>query len=102
MAQEWAGIQPLARTSSMRERLPSSLIRTQIRCAPRGQTDGNAPDGRAGSTSRWANFVDDLLENSKKLLMLPLATLGGLLPKLVRRFSRDRGKDAELTIRGET
>jgi two-component system, chemotaxis family, sensor kinase CheA len=46
-------------------------------------------------------LVDDLLENSKKLLMLPLATLGGLLSKLVRDQCRDQGKEAELTMRGE-
>jgi two-component system, chemotaxis family, sensor kinase CheA len=46
-------------------------------------------------------LVDDLLENSKKLLMLPLATLAGLLSKLVRDQCRDQGKDAELTMRGE-
>ena len=46
-------------------------------------------------------LVDDLLENSKKLLMLPLATLTALLHKLVRDLSRDQGKEAELTIRGE-
>jgi len=46
-------------------------------------------------------LVDDLLDNSKKLLMLPLATLAGLLSKLVRDLCRDQGKEAELTIRGE-
>lgn len=45
-------------------------------------------------------LVDDLLENSKQLLMLPLGTLSGLLSKLVRDLSRDQGKDAELTIHG--
>jgi two-component system chemotaxis sensor kinase CheA len=46
-------------------------------------------------------LVDDLLENSKQLLMLPLATLGGLLSKVVRDLCRDQGKEAELTIHGE-
>jgi two-component system, chemotaxis family, sensor kinase CheA len=46
-------------------------------------------------------LVDDLLTNSKKLLMLPLATQSALLAKLVRDLTRDQGKDAELTIRGE-
>lgn len=46
-------------------------------------------------------LVDDLLENSKKLLMLPLATLAGLLSKLVRDQCRDQGKEGELTIHGE-
>jgi two-component system chemotaxis sensor kinase CheA len=46
-------------------------------------------------------LVDDLLENSKQLLMLPLGTLAGLLSKMVRDLGRDQGKEAELTIRGE-
>jgi two-component system chemotaxis sensor kinase CheA len=46
-------------------------------------------------------LVDDLLENSKKLLMLPLASLGVLLAKLVRDLCRDQGKEAQLVIRGE-
>ena len=46
-------------------------------------------------------LVDDLLENSKKLLMLPLASLGGLLSKLVRDLCRDQGKEAEFTFHGE-
>src|SRR5262249_13004449 len=45
-------------------------------------------------------LVDDLLRNSKKLLMLPLATLTTLLQKVVRDLCRDQGKEAELTIRG--
>jgi two-component system, chemotaxis family, sensor kinase CheA len=46
-------------------------------------------------------LVDDLLENSKKLLMLPLATLSPLLSKLVRDLTREQRKQAEFTIRGE-
>jgi two-component system chemotaxis sensor kinase CheA len=46
-------------------------------------------------------LVDDMLENSKKLLMLPLATFGVLLPKTVRDLCRDQGKEADLVIRGE-
>jgi two-component system, chemotaxis family, sensor kinase CheA len=46
-------------------------------------------------------LVEDLLENSKKLAMLPMATLGALLPKLVRDLCRDQAKEAELSIRGE-
>jgi two-component system chemotaxis sensor kinase CheA len=46
-------------------------------------------------------LVDELLEDSKKLLMLPLATLGALFPKLVRDLCRDQGKEADMVIRGE-
>lgn len=46
-------------------------------------------------------LVDDLLNDSKKLLMLPLATLGGIFPKVVRDLCRDQGKEAELIVQGE-
>jgi two-component system chemotaxis sensor kinase CheA len=46
-------------------------------------------------------LVDDLLEESKKLLMLPVSTLGSFLQRLVRELCRDQGKQAELVISGE-
>ncbi len=46
-------------------------------------------------------LVDDLLEDSKKLLMLPLSTMGSFFPKLVRDLTRDQRKEADLVIRGE-
>ena len=46
-------------------------------------------------------LVDDLLEDSKKLLLLPFATLSASCPKLVRDLCRDQGKEAELVIQGE-
>ncbi len=45
-------------------------------------------------------MLADLLEDMKKLLMLPFASLLEVFPKIVRDLSRDRGKDAELVIRG--
>ena len=48
-----------------------------------------------------AKLVDDLLESSKKLVMLPMSTLGALLPKAVRDLSRDEGKQTEFVLRGE-
>lgn len=45
--------------------------------------------------------VDELLADSKKLSMMPLATLWAPLPKIVRDLSRDQGKQAELQLRGE-
>lgn len=58
---------------------------------------------RAADQDRFSlgKLVDDVLENAKKLVMLPLATLGSLLPKVVRDLSRDQGKEAELVLRGE-
>jgi two-component system chemotaxis sensor kinase CheA len=45
-------------------------------------------------------MVDDLLDGSKKLLMLPCATFLNGLPKLVRDLCRDQSKEAELVVRG--
>ncbi|MEJ1972565.1 MAG: response regulator [Lacunisphaera sp.] len=46
-------------------------------------------------------LVDDLLKDSKKLLLLPFASLTAPFPKLVRDLCRDQGKEADLVIRGE-
>jgi two-component system chemotaxis sensor kinase CheA len=45
--------------------------------------------------------VDNLLEEMKKILLLPFSTLLEAFPKLVRDLSRDQGKDIELIISGE-
>lgn len=66
-------------------------------------------EGKVTALSRTAEqdrvvvskLVDDLLADSKKLLMLPLATLGALFPKVVRDLCRDQGKEADLVIHGE-
>jgi two-component system, chemotaxis family, sensor kinase CheA len=47
-----------------------------------------------------AKRVDDLVEDSKKLLMLPFSSLAAVFPKLVRDLSRQQGKEAELVIEG--
>lgn len=46
-------------------------------------------------------LVDDLLEDSKQLLLLPFATIAAAFPKLVRDLGRDQGKEADLVIRGD-
>jgi two-component system chemotaxis sensor kinase CheA len=45
-------------------------------------------------------LVDDLLEDSKNLLLLPAATLVASFPKLVRDLCRDLGKEADLVVQG--
>jgi two-component system chemotaxis sensor kinase CheA len=47
-----------------------------------------------------ARMVDRVLEDAKKLLMLPFSTLFSLFPKLVRDLSRDQGKEVELVVGG--
>lgn len=47
-----------------------------------------------------AKLVDDLLANSKKLLLLPFSTLAASFPKMVRDLCREQGKEAELVMEG--
>jgi two-component system chemotaxis sensor kinase CheA len=111
---EWARIQP--RTRVLRpapERLHDDAVGPDLRALAEffdwNRDYLRALEGKVSALRRTAEqdrlligkLVDDLLENSKKLLMLPLATLGGLLSKLVRDLCRDQGKEAELVIRGE-
>jgi two-component system chemotaxis sensor kinase CheA len=47
-------------------------------------------------------MVDNLLEDMKKILMLPFSILLKILPKIVRDLSRDQRKDVELIVKGST
>lgn len=46
-------------------------------------------------------MVDDLLEDMKKVLMLPCSSLLEIFPKFVRDLSSDQGKEVDLEIKGE-
>jgi two-component system chemotaxis sensor kinase CheA len=48
-----------------------------------------------------ARRVDDLLLQSKSLLMAPFSTLVDWMPKMVRDLARSQGKQAELVIEGD-
>jgi len=50
---------------------------------------------------QFGKLVDDLLEGSKKLLLLPFSTISASLPKLTRDLCRDQGKEADLEILGD-
>ncbi|MDA8388701.1 MAG: response regulator [Nitrospiraceae bacterium] len=45
-------------------------------------------------------MVDGLMDEVKTVSMLPVSHVLELMPKLVRDLARDRGKDAELVLRG--
>ncbi len=47
-----------------------------------------------------AGMTDTLLEDVKKVLMLPFASLLEMFPKMARDISRSRGKEIDLVIRG--
>jgi two-component system, chemotaxis family, sensor kinase CheA len=58
---------------------------------------------RTAQQDRYAvgKLVDDLLEESKKLLLLPFDTICGSFAKAVRDLCREQGKEADLQIHGE-
>ncbi|MBI5606301.1 MAG: response regulator [Deltaproteobacteria bacterium] len=45
-------------------------------------------------------MVDSLLDEMKKILMLPFSTLSDQFPKVVREISREMGKEAEMIVTG--
>ena len=47
-----------------------------------------------------SEMVDNLLEEMKKVLMLPFSTILSAFPKMVRDISRERNKEVDLTIIG--
>jgi two-component system chemotaxis sensor kinase CheA len=47
-----------------------------------------------------AKMVDDLLDEAKKVTMLPFATLFEVFPRMVRDISRELGKEVDLDIWG--
>ena len=48
-----------------------------------------------------AGMVDGLLDDVKKVLMLPFSSLLEVFPRMVRDLSRDQGKEVELVIKGD-
>jgi two-component system, chemotaxis family, sensor kinase CheA len=115
---EWAAVQPEIRAFRQTSERPASMPKAAAQ--PPGLArlvefvDWNhdyvrSLEGKVMALRRTAEqdrmvvgkLVDDLLEDSKRMLMLPLATLGALFPKLVRDLCRDQGKEADFVIRGE-
>lgn len=48
-----------------------------------------------------AGMVDCLVDDLKRLLMLPFSSLLEIFPRLVRDLSRQQGKEADLLVRGD-
>ena len=115
---EWTAVEPEARVlrQAMDRPVPAGAVQPR---APglnrllqflewntehvRSLEAGVAALGRAVNQDRQVigKLVDDLLEHSKQLLLLPFSTLAAPFPKLVRDLCRDQGKEADLVVRGE-
>ena len=60
-----------------------------------GLTKGAEQDGRT-----LGLMVDDLLDDMKRVTMLPFSTLLNIFPRMIREISRDQGKDVDLIVQG--
>lgn len=114
-AKEWASVQPDVR--SLRQALERSDANAAAQAGVRRLLEFvewnhdylRAMEGKVAALwkateqdrSMVGKLVDDLLEDSKRLLMLPLSTQSALLHKIVRDLCRDQQKEADLVIHGE-
>lgn len=115
---EWAAVQPAIRALRQTSERPASGLRAAplppgfarlVEFADWNHDYLRSLEGKITALRRTAEqdhmvvgkLVDDLLEDSKRMLMLPVATLGAMFPKLVRDLCRDQGKEADVVIRGE-
>jgi two-component system chemotaxis sensor kinase CheA len=104
--QEWAKVRGLTRTG-LAEQSPATLGKLAaflewnegyMRAGEKrllGLTKEAEQDER-----NIAALVDNLLEDAKRLVMLPFGTLFDLVPKLVRDLSRSQGKSLDLVLHG--
>ena len=60
-----------------------------------GLTKGAEQEGRT-----LGLMVDDLLDDMKKVTMLPFSTLLDIFPRMIREISRDQGKEVDLIVEG--
>ena len=103
---EWAKVRDLTRTG-LAGQSPAALARLA------GFLDWNQGymhsvekrlSALAGTAERderaTATLIDDLLDDAKRLVMLPFATLLDVFPKLVRDLARSQGKEVALHLHG--
>jgi two-component system chemotaxis sensor kinase CheA len=103
---EWTAVEPQAR--ALRQSAPPGLARL-LEFLDWNLVHLGSLEGHVAALSRTADqdsqvigkLVDDLLEESKKLLLLPFATLAAPFQKLVRDLCRDQGKVADLVVQGD-
>jgi two-component system chemotaxis sensor kinase CheA len=114
-AKEWAGIQPEVRTVRQALDRPNGNsaelagARRLMEFVEWNHDYFRTLEGKV--TGLWrateqecsmvGKLVDELLEDSKKMLMLPFSTQSAFFSKMVRDLCRDQEKEADLVIRGE-
>ena len=80
---------------------PAQLLTTEKQNIKRLETSIETLEKTAEQNFRHlGGAVANLLEGMKSVLMLPISTLLGILPKMVRDLSRDQGKEVDWSVSG--
>lgn len=101
---EWAKVRDLTRTNlanpAAYAKLTDFLEWNQEFMHTTGKRLGALTDAAEKDERSTATLVDNLLDDAKRLVMLPFGTLFDIFPKLVRDLSRAQGKAIDLVIQG--
>ena len=80
--------------------LEEYINQTQLLLASMQASLGSLHRGVLTDSRRRAAQIDELLEDVKKVLLMPFSTLLERFPRLVRDLARDLGKEVELNVQG--
>ncbi|MCZ7402806.1 MAG: hybrid sensor histidine kinase/response regulator [Candidatus Methanoperedens sp.] len=106
---EWAKVQPEVRSLVRTEDAHTCVSSKLVDFLEMNEAFIKSLDNRLMALTKNAEYdnrqfggmVDSLLDDMKKVLMLPFSSLSAIFPKLVRDLSHDQGKDVELVAEGE-
>jgi two-component system chemotaxis sensor kinase CheA len=103
-SKEWSTFDGLATQASPPDLVQGELLALLERNANSIKTIAQQINSMARATEQdqrmIGRMVDDLLEDMKKVLMLPFSTVLEVFPRLVRDLARQYGKDIELAMQG--
>ncbi|MEI8351794.1 MAG: hybrid sensor histidine kinase/response regulator, partial [bacterium] len=111
MAGEQAPLQAMAdsaKARSQRETKTMAGLKRVLECLAKDHSDIEVLDDKLAVLAKASQedqrhlnrMVDNLLEDAKKVLMLPFSSLLEPLPRMIRDVCRDQGKEADLKVVG--
>lgn len=111
IAGEQPALQALAdslKTHSFRDTHTLASLKRVLECLSQDQAHIELLDEKTAALSKASKedqrhlnrMVDNLLEDAKKVLMLPFSSLIEPLPRMIRDVCREQGKEAELKVAG--
>jgi len=78
----------------------AEVIQYRLKAAEHEHADAGAGAGPAGEGQAATRMLDDLRDTAVGLRTLPLATICGPLPRVVRDLARETGKEVDFVVTG--